>query len=326
MIVTASAPGKLMLFGEHAVVYGYPCLVTTVDLRVSTTIERTQSGTIDIAPSLPGEAEQHYLFTLDEIVQSNVIFPKAVSFVASAIAHFFRRYNVRSGLHIMTTGLAKNYGLGSSSAITVATIAALNALFDVQLSSREIFDLAFAVVLDVQRGTASGFDVAAAVYGGTVYYSKRGDIIEPLELPAPSFIVGYSGEKVSTTDYVEQVRRLYQQMPTLIEPIFALMTTIVEQARLALHAGDHAEIGRLMNINQGLLDSLGVNTLSLARPIFAARDAGALGAKLSGAGGGDCMFAIADDDARGAVITAMQSAGCEVLDVALHTDGVCIDT
>jgi mevalonate kinase len=315
--VTATAPGKLMLFGEHAVVYGAPCLVTSVGLYVSATVERIERPELRIStPALRARGEERALPIGDagRALQPETAFVEAVAARALQIA------GVPGGLRVSTDGPALSYGLGSSSAVTAAAAAALDALLGLALDRRGLFDLAYAAVLDAQ-GKGSGFDVAAAIYGGTLWFETGGAAIEPLALSELPFLIGYSGAKVSTRRFVDGVGRLRERNPALIGRLFDTIAAIVAEARPALERRDWGKLGDLMDINQGLLDSLGVSTPPLATLITAAREAGALGAKLSGAGGGDCMYALAPGRLVDPVIRAIQASG-EWVNLPLGVGGV----
>ena len=313
--ISASAPGKLMLYGEHAVVYGYPCLVTAVDMRVRVTVGAQPSTGIWIQPSSAPVYESDYA----QIASRS--YPRDVAFVAAAVRLFHLDHDLAQGLRISTDGPALSYGLGSSSAVTVATVYALQHMLGLGWSQQQIFRAAFDVVLDVQ-GTGSGFDVASAVYGGTLFYSQLGQQIKPvMPPPALPLVIGYSGAKVSTVSLVDAVARRREQNPQIIDTIFRQMDTITRQALQALQQQNLSQLGELADIDQRLLDDLGISTLSLDTLIDAARDAGAAGAKLSGAGGGDCMFAWVDEARREAVEQAITDAGGTVVTFDVNADG-----
>ncbi|MBL8160439.1 MAG: mevalonate kinase [Anaerolineae bacterium] len=317
MKVTASAPGKLVLFGDHAAVYDRPCIVTAVDIRFQVAIETSAGNDIEISTPTLRAAGHLRRTTSDKLDGSE----PATAFVEAAIRQFFSRHARPQGLRVTTDGPQITYGLGSSSAVSAATVHALAALFDISLELRTVFEIAYAAVLDVQR-TGSGIDVAAAVYGGTLLYQRQPRQIEPLETPALPLVIGYSGEKVSTTNYLSQVAGLRGRHTAHIEELFDFMGKLVNNAHTALLMGDWQTLGELANIHQGLLDALGVTTPQLFLPIYAAREAGAYGAKLSGAGGGDCMFAIAATDQQVAVRKAINAVGGTVVDLATGVDGV----
>ncbi|MAS34464.1 MAG: mevalonate kinase [Anaerolineaceae bacterium] len=322
MKITASAPGKLVLFGDHAAVYGKPCLVTAVDLRFSTTVEPLDEPVVEISTPQLREQGETYRVQRDAVSARN---RRETAFVEAALRQLIDRYKVTSGFHVDTEGPQVTFGLGSSSAIAAATLVAAAQQLKLEIDKREIFDLVYAAVLDVQ-GTGSGVDVAAAVYGGTVYYVNRGDMIERLPDSHLPIVIGYSGSKVSTTNLIGDVARLRDRQPDFMHTLLHMLGDMSVQARDHILHENWQAFGDLMNIHQGILDGFGVNTLQLARLIFAAREAGATGAKISGAGGGDCMFALAVESTRSSVTEAIQQADGTPVDIATGADGVRLET
>jgi mevalonate kinase len=317
MRVSTSAPGKLMLFGEHAVVYDRPCIVSAADIRYRVRSEPRADQQMAVTSSVNG---QTYTYTPDAL-RTMTDFPREAAFVLSAIKRLLKTADFPFGLNLTTAGPALSYGLGSSSAVTVATIGNLNQVYELGLVPAQIFRLAYDAVLDVQ-GAASGFDVAAAVYGGTLYFVTGGQTIVPLDVPELPIVIGYSGRKVGTVNLIDEVRQRRERHPRLIDGVFDHMADITRSARASLQHGDWASVGELADIHQGLLDSLGVNTLDLSRLIFAAREAGALGAKLSGAGGGDCMFAVCQPANQDMVQDALRAVAPSLVTVPLNAPGL----
>jgi mevalonate kinase len=320
--ITASAPGKLMLLGEHAVVYGYPCLVTAVDLRVSVTIEKSKTSVISIETPKSREDNKTYLLNLVDL-QTMKDYDRHNAFVVASIQKVFLEFKIDQGLIISTQGPSNSFGLGSSSAVTVATVFALSQLFDLHLDKRHVFELAYSAVLDVQK-VGSGYDVASAVYGGTIYYQPA-KTIEPLPVTNWPISIGYSGQKVSTTYFAEQVKQLRAQYQGVVDMVFKTIGDVVYMAKLNLEREDWMAFGKLMDINQGLLASLGVSTINLEKSIYAARAHGAYGAKLSGAGGGDCMYALVNATHQKNVERAISSSGATIVPYKTNAVGVRID-
>jgi mevalonate kinase len=318
MWVTASAPGKLLLLGDHAVVYNHPCLVTAVDIRYDVSVTRQDSAVIEIETPALKQANEVYRVSVHD---AGAHYQADTAFVEAAVVQMQQLYGGKPGLKIATSGPARSFGLGSSSAVTVATLAALDRLFNLRLSRRELFSAGYQAVLDVQ-GLGSGFDVAAAVYGGTLYYVTGGAELEQLAVADLPFVVGYSGAKVGTINLVKSVAERRRQYPEMVDSLFGIAHEIVETGKLYLLQRDWTAFGALMDVHQGLLEALGVSTGRLAALIYAARDAGASGAKLSGAGGGDCMFAAVTDDSRAAVAQAIEAAGGELVTLPLGAEGV----
>lgn len=316
--VTASAPGKLMLFGEHAVVYGKPCIVVAVDQRMRVTVESSGDGNLKI--SAPEVNVADYVEKIDNLGDDKA--PKGVRFVSVAVKNFFNFYNINIGLRVETrSDFPSKYGFGSSSAVTVATIKALSQFIRSKVNNDQIFNLSYKTVLDVQ-GVGSGFDVAAAVWGGTIYFVKGGKMTETIEHSVLPLIVGYTGIKADTPTLVRRVAGFYRRDKKLTDKIFDSIGRIVEEGRDALVKGKYKRLGLLMNKNQELLQSLGVSSPELNRLIKASKVAGAYGAKLSGAGGGDCMIAIVAPELRSSVERAIEKEGGVVLDVAIQAEGV----
>jgi mevalonate kinase len=320
--ITVSAPGKLMLFGEHAVVYGRPCIVTAVDQRINVTAEKSSSDKlIIIAPDVGVTGYQKDIISLGKGGE----IPKGVKFIEFAVKNFEKKYGLSIGVKITTkSGFSSQYGFGSSSAVTVATLFALAGLFRVKLSKKALFDLSYETVIEIQ-GVGSGFDLAAAIWGGTIYFVAGGKKIVPLKSDKIPLVVGYTGVKADTATLIRKVADDFKKKPKEMEATFSAIGKIVEEAKVALLKRDFKRAGELMNLNQLLLESLGVNTQILSDLILGARNTGAYGAKLSGAGGGDCMIAlVSKEDGRG-VNKGITASGGIVIPVETGAEGVRIE-
>jgi mevalonate kinase len=318
--IIVSAPGKLMLLGEHAVVYNNPCLVTAVDQRMRATVETLDELEFQL------EAEDvrvtNYKKPLSELGAGDI--PKGAKFVEIALKNINEKYPLKSGVKITTKSeFSSQFGFGSSSASTVCTVKAISELLNLNLTNKEIFDLAFKTVLDIQ-GKGSGFDVATAVYGGTLYFVTGGKVIESLKIKSLPLIVGYSGIKADTITLINKVKESFVGKENRLEEIYSGIAIFVDQAKLALINGDLAKVGKLMNKNQEYLRELGVSIEKLDDMIGAAIKTGAYGAKLSGAGGGDCMIALSPEDKKQAVIDSINSVG-EVINIKTNEEGVRIE-
>lgn len=318
--VIVSAPGKLMILGEHAVVYGRPCLVTAISQRIKIRAVRLKQPVVKI--DAPDVNLLGYEKRVAELGKGAV--NKGAKFIETAAANFFEKYPVAGGAKLETVSdFFPKFGLGSSSSVIVCAIKSLSDLFDVGLDSREIFDLSYRTILDIQ-GKGSGFDVAAAVYGGTLYFVSGGKIIEPIAIETLPLIVGYSGVKADTVTLIEQVAQKAKIYPRIINGVYDQIAAIVENGKIALKNENWDALGDLMNFNQGYLESLGVGTKKLSDMVWAAIDAGARGAKISGAGGGDCIVALAGGT-RAAVESAIEAAGGEIIKVEMNAPGVKVE-
>lgn len=302
---TVSAPGKLMLMGEHAVVYGQPCMVTAVNQRLSVTIDKSDNGALIVdAPQV-----------------------KETKFVDATVAKFFSGKGAsikdRAIKLVIHSDFTCRVGFGSSAAVSVATLKALSSYYGLALTQREIFDTAYRVTLDIQ-GVGSGFDIAAATFGGTLYFKRSGTLITQLPDHVP-LVVGYTGIKADTPTLVRQVGELRKKYPEKVNRIIEAIGKLVDQGREALEEHDWKTLGKLMNFDQEYLRDLGVSTQKLEDLIAAAKQAGAYGAKLSGAGGGDCMIAVVPEDKRSDIEVAINKAGGEIIRVSPNAAGVTID-
>lgn len=324
--ITVSAPGKLMLFGEHAVLFGKPCIVTAVGQRMKASVELTSEPVFKL--NAPDVKVENYQKPMSELSKGDI--PKGAKFVEIALYNFYNRYNIyknykNQGVRITTKSqFSSLFGFGSSSASTVCVIKALSELTKKKLSHKQIFDLAYQTVLDIQ-GKGSGFDVAAAVFGGTLYFVIGGKVITPLKPSSLPLIIGYSGIKADTVTLMNEVSKKAAKYPKVVEDIYTLIGELVPQAQKAILKEDFQTVGELMNFNQGYLASLGVSSIKLEAMIHAARNSGAYGAKLSGAGGGDCMIAFAPTKSKKAVEDAINKAGGQAIKIEANVEGVRIE-
>jgi len=319
--ITVSAPGKLMLFGEHAVVYEHPCLVTAVDQRIHLTAEILDSSDFELEASDVDVAG--YKKSISELGQGDI--PKGAKFVEIAVKNIYEKFDLNKGIRITTSSeFSTKFGFGSSSASTVCAVKALSVLFDLKLDSKVVFDLAFKTVLDIQ-GKGSGFDVAAAVWGGTLYFVTGGRVIEPLNINSLPLIVGYTGVKADTVTLINQVKEKFADNKTRLDDIYEEIEEIVEKAKPEIVNNNWEILGKLMNENQTLLRELGVSIEKLDEMIGGAVNKGAYGGKLSGAGGGDCMIALGSEDKVSSIVEGIEVAGGQILEVSTNAEGVRVE-
>ncbi|MDV3103178.1 mevalonate kinase [Thermococcus waiotapuensis] len=330
MRVLASAPAKIILFGEHSVVYGKPAIAAAINLRTYVRAEFNDSKRIKI--------EAHDIKTPGLIVsfsENEIYFEsdygkaaEVLSYVRQAIELVMEEADANGkGVTVsITSQIPVGAGLGSSAAVAVATIGAVSKLLGLELTREEIAKLGHRVELLVQ-GASSGVDPTISAIGGIIHYEKgKFEHLPFVELP---IVVGYTGSSGPTKELVAMVRRTYEEMPEIVEPILTSMGKVVEEAIETLlseleEGMKLARLGRLMNINHGLLDALGVSTKKLSELVYAARTAGALGAKITGAGGGGCMYALAPEK-QSEVATAITIAGGTPIITEISREGLRIE-
>ncbi|MCY7288136.1 MAG: mevalonate kinase, partial [Cryobacterium sp.] len=209
--------------------------------------------------------------------------------------------------------LPRASGLGASAAFAVALIRAVADSFQLTISDAEVSSLAFECE-QIVHGTPSGIDNTVATFGRSVLFQKTdapgGHTIRDIFTPHPiPIIIGLSGVQSLTKQTVSLVRSSWQRNPARYEAIFSQIDALVLAGVDALRRGDIAELGELMNINQGLLNALQVSSPEIESLVAVARRAGALGAKLTGGGGGGAMIAIAEPGGTDPIIAAMCNAG-----------------
>lgn len=316
--ITASAPGKLMLTGSYAVVHGRPTVVTAVDQRLYVTVEENGKDTFHLqAPDL---GLKSYTKTIDELGTRDL--PKAVRFIETLYKIFLEKHPQQNGINVTTkSDFSSSFGFGSSSAVTVAFAKALTTLYKVELTKHELFDLCYQTVLKVQ-GVGSGFDIAAAIWGGTIKYVTPAKVIEEIKISDLPMVVGYTGVKADTPTLIRIVNSNLERYPDKINAIFDEIGRISDNLVEALQENDLQAVGKLFNDHQQEVRSLGVSSIELEKLIHASLEAGALGATLSGAGGGDCMVAVVDEAQRKGVKQAIEQAGGEIMRVQLGAEGV----
>ena len=186
----------------------------------------------------------------------------------------------------------------------------------------------FNIALEAERfihGTPSGIDPAISTYGGAILFQK-GKGIKPLkaDIDLP-LVVGDTGMKRSTGDMVAELRRRGETYPSVIDPVLKVGEEIVRSAVKALESGDIQALGELMNVNQGLLSAVGVSNEPPERLIYAEREAGVLGAKLTGAGGGGCMIALCYEEKLKDVLEAVEHMGGTAFIARKTDEGVRIE-
>lgn len=300
----ASAPGKLMLLGEHAVLHGHRCIVAAVNQRIHIIVHSRHDAKIKIDSDLG-----HYQADLQ-----NPLVDSTFRFVLTAIDQHKELLSHGFDLKIESDFTA-TVGLGSSAAVTAAMTAAIFYMADQNLEAIKIYDHSLTTVRTVQ-GSGSGADLAASVFGGILLYRAFPNEIIPLKNIHPITVV-YSGSKTPTTDVIQTVEKQRNRFPQQFSFIYSAMDVSAEQAAQAVKETDWPTFGQLLNLNQGLMEAIGVSTKKLAEIAHVLRhDPGILGAKISGSGLGDCVVGLGK---------RVNPLGYPQLDMEMSKQGVTID-
>jgi mevalonate kinase len=302
--VGATAPGKVILFGEHAVVYGRPAIAIPVtQVRATAVVEPyAERGVRLVAPDLARDIH------LSDVGEED---PLAAALYQVCQATGLRQ--LPDMLITVTSQIPIASGLGSGAAIAAATIRAVAGYLGFsQLATNDWVSSLTYEVEKIHHGTPSGIDNTVVTYEKPVYFVRQQPqnrietfrVAEPLHL-----LIADTGIRSSTKEVVGDVRRQWQANPTAFESLFDECGRIAEAARLAIEAGRLQEIGRLMIANQALLEKMTVSGAELEKLVRAAMQAGALGGKLSGAGRGGNMIALVSRDTAADVRQALLAGG-----------------
>ncbi len=287
---SATSPGKIILFGEHAVVYGEPAIAIPVF--------SSQANAI-VSAHIQGKPGEIWIEAPDISLSAPIDQLKINHPLRAAIQVVIgdKELNQVPSCNIqITSEIPPSSGLGSSAAISISLIRAFSAFLGKRLSDEEVSNFAYEVE-KIHHGTPSGIDNTVISHQKPVYY-RKGNPIEFLEIGKEfSVLIAYSGKPGKTKEAVEGVRERWQEEPDQYNQLFSRIGEITETAKRIIETGNPDNLGELMNENHGLLQELGVSSPKLDELIQVARDAGALGAKLSGGGLGGHIIALVKSDA-----------------------------
>lgn len=278
----AVVPGSLMLFGEHAVLHGSHAIVTAIENYLTVTLTPRIDKIININSELLGK----YQFSLDDFKITS-----RFNFVLAAIGEYLRELPCGFDLEI-SSDFTDKIGFGSSAAVTVGTLRVFdNWLHDEQLSAYDLVKIGRKVVQKAQS-TGSGADIAASVCGKTLLYQMEPLNIQELAHKPPLRVV-YSGIKKATSEVVQMVEAKRLKNMEIFRHLYAAIDCCVLEAADAINHQNWSRLGELMNIHHGIQDAFGTNNEALSKIVFSLRQqADIYGAKISGAGLGDCVIGV----------------------------------
>lgn len=309
----SSAPGKIILFGEHAVVYGRPALAVPV-AQVHAAVEILDADRAGIwidAPDINLHAELNTLPSDHPIaaVIHNFLFLSRLS--PSPVGGGIRGEGRFPHLDIkINSTIPVASGLGSGAAVTVALTRALSFHLNHSMTAEEINSFAYEIE-KLYHGTPSGIDNTVVTYAQPVYFIK-GQSIELFKVGSPfTLVIGDTGVSAPTKEAVGDVRKLWEVDKARWENIFDQVGEIAKQARHFIESAKWEMLGELMNENHLFLQEMTVSSPELDQLVSAARNAGALGAKLSGGGRGGNMIALVEDNRAQSIAEALISAGAK---------------
>jgi mevalonate kinase len=300
-MTTSSASGKIILFGEHAVVYGRPALAVPVtqvhaEVHISDAARPgiwIDASAVNLRAELNALPSDHPLAA----VINNLFFLLRISPFPNLEIHISSTIPVASGL-------------GSGAAVTVALTRALTSHLGQPMSAEEVNAFAYEIE-KLYHGTPSGIDNTVVTYAMPVYFVKD-QPIETFRVGQPfTLVIGDTGLAAPTRESVGDVRRLWLDDKRRWETIFDKVGEVSFMARRVIEAGKWEWLGELMTENHALLQMMTVSSPELDRLVEAARQAGALGAKMSGGGRGGNMIALVSPGTAQAVSSALRAAGAK---------------
>lgn len=308
--VTASAPGSLMLAGEHAVLRGELALVCAIGQRLSVTIAPREDGMVSMRSDLGG-------WTLPAADLPQAAPPKEFRFLAAALAPHAAEWT--GGVDVsVASDMPADWGLGTSAAVSVATTAAANAFAGDSLPPQVVFQRARGTILRVQGGRGSGADAAASALGGIVALRVKPDgTAEAERLPAegfPEMTLLYAGYKTPTPEVISWVKARFARHPALLRAVDRAAGQAAEEARDAAKRRDWPAFAEALQKARKAQRAYGVEDARMGELLDLLDKApGTLAAKISGSGLGDCVLGLG---------TAPADFPCPALRLAISPSGV----
>ncbi len=295
----ATASGKIILFGEHAVVYNQPAIAVPV-MQVQVKVEVQNSarpGIWIVASSIDLNSE------LASLAAENAL--------RKAITRVFEILSLATlpDLKIkITSTIPVAAGLGSGAAVSIALIRALSAHLGHPFSDVMVNDLCFEIE-KLHHGSPSGIDNTVITFAKPVYFIKNQPIETFQVKESFTIVIADTGLPAPTKESVGDLKKLWEADPDRWNKIFNQVGNLVRKARVAIENGQWRDLGPLMDLNQALLKQMTVSSNELENLIAAAKNAGALGAKLSGGGRGGNMIALTSPAQANQVSSALLAAG-----------------
>ena len=303
----AAGHGKIILLGEHAVVYGSHAIAAAVPLAVRARVQDGDDGVQLIVPRWGVEQRLH------QEAEKRQSFERPAGVILEKLGLLDKPMRIE-----VYSDIPRAMGLGGSAAVAVAIIRALDRHYTLGLSNEDVNNLAYECER-VAHGTPSGVDNTVATYGNAIVYQRnRTPAFQDVEIGAPmKFVIGMTGVESLTAGMVAQVRKAWENNKRVYNRLFKGIDGLTLEAIEAIRKGDLAQLGDLMNVCQGLLNSLRVSSWELEELIHLARDNGALGAKLTGGGGGGSMIALCPENSD-KVVRAIRAAGYQATEVIVE--------
>lgn len=306
----ASAPGKVILFGEHFVVYGVKAILCAIDKRITVTAEESSDRKISIKSNI-GELELEPNKPISEINSPL----KPFYYLANKIIQ-----NKNSGIKInVESEIPLGVGLGSSSACCVAGAAAISKLFE-NVSKDEILKLAIEAEKTIFQNT-SGADCTVCTFGGLMEYDKKNGFSKIESEPNFHLVIANSNIEHSTENVVAEVRKFKEKNEEGFSKLCQDESNLIENVLELLKENNVKDIGQKVIQNQEYLETIGISNEKLRNMIQIGQNS-SFGAKITGAGGGGCIFALTDESNLENTIKEFRDKNYECFSVKIDFKGL----
>lgn len=323
----ASAPAKVILFGEHFVVYGSPAILAAINKRISvdarTIIHDENKIVIRSDIGVAGEYHNNGEFNaLEGGSKAKAVLDPLYSAIRQVLLMRNKKKNI--GIEVVISSrVPPGIGLGSSAASCVATVAAVDSLFQKNSSRQKVCELAIESERLIHK-RSSGADCYVSTFGGLMQYYGKSKSFKNIETKGSlSLVVASTGIKHSTSDLVAGVKRFKDTNRILFESLSKQASGICLQACTAIESGKCDKIGELMNENQIILEQIGISHHKVRDIIDICSKAGAIGAKITGAGGGGAVIALAASKQESTKIAShVKAAGYQSFEVEIDYNGL----
>jgi mevalonate kinase len=321
-LIIATAPAKVILTGEHFVVHGQPALAAAIDIYSKVTVRSNIPNIIEISSPVLGIKSK---FSIKELgKKSNRIFnDEPIGPLKYIIEKILRTAGqIDCGLKIrINSKIPVGVGLGSSASTAVSTTLAVARYLNLKLTKNDVFEIA-SIQEKLIHKKPSGIDCTTTTYGGVIFFKigKDPEYLAPND--SIKIVIGDTQSKRSTGDLVTKVTKRVTIGDGEIHRISESAGKVTMEAVKSYRKGDFDNLGKLMNANHKFLQKIGVSTVQLDRLVNATQQVGALGAKLTGAGGGGCMIALCYPEDKNKVAKAIEDAGGRSYIVSIDTTGV----
>ncbi len=313
---SASAPGKAILVGEHFVVENQPAIAVALDIRAHVTVKKSSLDNILISSKNLGTKEY---FSKNNINLKSPLYP--IYFVTQYVLKMFKAEP--TGFEILIdSDIPPSAGMGSSAAVAVATVGALLKFFNKSIDKEKISKIAYKAE-EIVHGKPSGIDNTVSTYGGAIIFRKsEGHIKLEADFNDLKIILADSGISRNTGKFVKKVLMLKDKYEKVFIPLYHSAGRLAIEAAKAIENHDFYSLGELMNVNHGLLSAIGVSNRKLEELVYIARENGALGAKITGAGGGGFILALSFKEDSERIYRALKEKSDRVFICDISSEGV----